>query len=398
MLSVESIASRTITFILAGGRGERLYPLTKERAKPAVPIGCGYRLIDFTLSNCFTSRLRRIYVLTQYRAESVCQHIDTLLHNTFMIRADRDEFVICVPGERYLGTADAVLQNVVLLEKTTPDFVLILSSDHVYRMDYTSLLRRHIQCGARVTIGALEWPRASAHRFGVLETDRHGRVVAFEEKPMDPKAMAGKPTRSLVNMGIYVFTTSSLIEALNGPDQNAGHDFGKDVLPRIVRTGGVYAYNFADATREHGTYWRDVGSIDSYYAASMDLLMEDSPINFLDDGKWPLYGLDHGLDYLVLPDKNTIAAKRSIVADCTRVTHSVISRDVQVNCGADIGHSILMAGASVGRRAKIRRAIVEEGVHIPDGIEIGFDRTRDAEYGIVTENGIVVIPSNTTIR
>jgi glucose-1-phosphate adenylyltransferase len=391
MLPVDNVASRTITFILAGGRGERLYPLTKEMAKPAIPIGCGYRLMDFTLSNCLKSGFRRVYVLTQYRADSVCQHIERLLQDGRLIRTDRDEFLICRKGEKYLGTADAVRQNLFLLEKTLPDFVLILSSDHVYRMDYTSLLRHHIQSGAALTIAAVEWPRATAHRFGVLQTDQQGRVLAFEEKPLHPGSIPGKPTRSLVNMGIYVFTRRAVLDALTAP--TVGHDFGIDVIPRIAKTNGVSAYNFTESGSEHGTYWRDVGSIDSYYQATMDFLVVDSPINFLKEGKWPLDGLGHSADYRIRLETETLVANRSTVCESALLAHSVVCTDVEVNCGAEVRDSILMPGARIGRHVRIRRAIIDENSHIPDGIEIGFDSRKDAEYGKVTESGIVVIPS-----
>ena len=391
MLSAESIASRTITLILAGGRGERLYPLTRAMAKPAIPIGCGYRLMDFTLSNCLRSRFRRIYVLTQYRADSVCQHIEKLLQNGRLFRTDRDEFLVCRRGENYRGTADAVRQNLFLLETTKPDFVLILSSDHVYRMDYNNLLRHHIQSGAALTVAAVEWPRASSHRFGVLQTDLQGRVVAFEEKPVHPSAIPGKPTRSLVNMGIYVFTRRALVDALTAPI--AGHDFGKDVIPQIAKTEDVYAFDFTDADSDHGAYWRDVGSIDSYYQATMEFLVVDSPFNFFEEGKWPLDGFVHGAGYRIRPETNTVVANRSAVCDSAFLAHSVISTDVEVNCGAEIRHSILLPGARVGRHVRIRRAIIDENCDIPDGVEIGFDSRTDAKYGIVTEAGIVVIPS-----
>ena len=295
MLPNAGIPSPILTFILAGGRGERLYPLTEERAKPLIPFGGICRLIDFTLSNCFNSGLRRITILTQYQCESLHSYVRALFPQT-PIDEDRDEFLLGLcpaEGKRYSGTADAVFQNLSLIEKTKPECVLILSSDHVYRMDYRDLIRFHLDRGADMTIAAVEYPRNAASEFGVLETNSEGDAVAFEEKSGNPKGILGKPFKSLVNMGVYVFNTRTLIDALRADDQRptSHHDFGKNVIPDLIQRQRVSVYNFTTGGTRLGSYWRDVGTVDAYYCASMESLM--SPFfDLYATAEWPVYSVD----------------------------------------------------------------------------------------------------------
>jgi len=282
-LYAAKVLKETLTIILAGGQGERLYPLTRDRAKPSVPFAGHYRIIDFTLSNCINSGLKRIYVLTQYKSQSLDNHL-RLGWNIFA--SAFDEFLFSVPpqlrtgGSWYLGTADAVFQNLYILRERVPSRVLILSGDHIYRMDYSEMIAAHISTGAAVTVAAVACDLDSARRMGVLEIDEQNRVLAFEEKPDNPKSICRRPGFSLVNMGVYLFETDALIEGISGDNGSESiRDFGRDILPRLVQSKPVFAYPFRDAK---GNYWRDIGTLDSYYEASMDLLKVDPPFNLYD--------------------------------------------------------------------------------------------------------------------
>jgi len=408
MFSANEFTSRTLAFVLAGGRGERLYPLTKHRAKPAVPFGGIYRLIDFTLSNCFNSGLSHINVLTQYQCESLRSHIRAL---ALRIRAGnmRDDVLLCrcaVSGKRYRGTADAVFQNLLILENSGADFVLILSGDHVYKMDYRELLRFHVDHGAGVTLGAVEHPSNNASQFGILETDSTGQLTGFEEKPSKPKPICADSSNSLVSMGVYVFNTRTLINALlDDVQQNTRHDFGKDVIPRLAGSGNAFVYNFTEMGNRLGSYWRDVGTVDTYYRANMELLLT----SFFDpcaSAGWPLYSLDQ-FDSESGPAEKRRASEGFVVDSVipetvsirsgARVIHSVLSPSIHIESSAEVRNSILLQNVHVGAGARIQRAILDENVRIEDGVEIGYDYNKDREYGFVTENGVVVIPANTYV-
>ena len=374
------------------------------RSEPAVPFGGVYFLIDFTLSNCFNSGLRRIYILTQYQCDSLYSYVQTLAPQP-PIHCDRDEFLLCLcpaGSKRYRGTADAVFQNLPLLEKTRPEFVVILSGDHVYRMDYRDLLQFHSDSDADVTIAGVECRRNAASEFGVLETDSEEHVVGFEEKPNEPKPIFAKPSKSLVNMGVYVFNTQTLLTVLfDDARKNTTHDFGKDIIPSLVRSNRVSVYNFTEKGTRLGSYWRDVGTVDAYYRAHMELLLSPS-LDPYDGADWPLHRLD-GHSRHRQTDRSVASALDSVIygepslGRGSRVVHSVLSPGVHLERYANVHNSILLPNVQVGIGARIQRAILDENVHIADGVEIGYHPNRDREYGLVTESGVVVIPANTYV-
>jgi glucose-1-phosphate adenylyltransferase len=396
----------TLTFILAGGQGERLKPLTIQRAKPAVPFGGSYRIIDFTLSNCIHSGLRRIYVLTQYQARSLEEHIR--FGWNFLPRR-LEQFISVSPPHHatveqwYRGTADAIFQNIDLLEEDRPKYVLILSGDHIYKMDYGRMLGQHIQSGAKLTIGAVRTPASEARRFGIFEIDASDRVKSFQEKPKVGKEIPGQPGYCLGSMGIYIFETQELIRRLKADAVRPGssHDFGKDIIPAMINEVPVYAHHFVDRDGGKEPYWRDVGTIDAYYEANMDLCAVAPKFN-LYDIKWPIYSLWHAD-----PPAKTVfdeaGGRRAEVVDSllcpgvvvsgAKVKRSILSNRVVVNEHASVEGSILLGGVQVGRNAKIKNAIVDKWTVIPDGESIGYDHAKDAERFTMTESGIVVVPS-----
>jgi glucose-1-phosphate adenylyltransferase len=397
-----------LTLVLAGGKGQRLEPLTRERAKPSVPFGGIYRIIDFTLSNCINSGLRRMLVLTQYKAASLDRHIN--LAWRFLCR-ELNEFIDVLPpqqriGEQwYQGTADAVYQNIYTIERTPSDYILILSGDHIYKMDYSELVADHIESGADATIGCIPVSREQGQQFGVVGVDADHWIVRFEEKPPDPFPMPGKPDQCLASMGIYVFSTSFLLNELcrDATVPGSSHDFGKDVIPSLVHTHRVRAFPFRDKNTKESAYWRDVGTLDSYYAANMDLISVDPQLN-LYDSSWPIRGYHPPLP----PPKFVFAetdAERPRVGTALdsmvcpgaiisggRVQRSIIAQNVRVNSWADVQDSILFDDVDVGRKAVIHRAIVDKCVRVPPGARIGVDPEADrARELTVTEGGITVV-------
>ena len=400
----------TLAMVLAGGQGERLYPLTKDRSKPSVPFGGLYRIVDFTLSNCVNSGLRRIYVLTQYKSASLMRHIK-LGWNIFA--TELGEYIYTVPPQLrvgskwYEGTADAIYQNVYTLELERPRRVIILSGDHVYRMDYGPMIESHVASGAALTIAAALVPASESSRFGVLETAPDGRVVAFEEKPVKPKAAPDAEGRLLVSMGVYVFDTEVLVRAVaEDAKKNSHHDFGRDIIPGLIPSGSVQAFPFRDGKNEPG-YWRDIGTLDSYYEANMDLVAVSPVFN--------LYDMEHPLRThpQPLPPAKTVFAQEypggrlgivldSLISGGTivsggRVERSVLSPYVRVNSYAQVEDSILMDRVDIGRRAKIRKAILDKDVQIPEGFTIGWDREADRRRFVVTDSGVVVVPKGTRL-
>lgn len=399
-----------MTVILAGGKGSRLEPLTRDRAKPAVPFGGGYRIIDFTLSNCLNSGLRKMLVLTQYKAMSLDRHINMGWQRYFC--RELGEFADVVPPQQridenwYQGTADAVYQNIYTLEKEHPAFVLILAGDHIYKMNYRKMVDFHMEMGADVTIGVLRRPRAeAAHQFGVMEVDRNQRVVGFQEKPADPKPMPGDDNYCLASMGIYIFTARFLFEELcrDATRRGSHHDFGKNLIPSVIDTNRVFAYPFLvdiDENRKAAdAYWRDVGTLDAYYEANMDLVSVDPELNMYDE-EWPIrtYQLNLPPPKFVFADQQRRGfAMDSIVCPGTivsggQVHHSILGHEVRINSYAEVDGSILFGNVNVGRHARIRRSIIDKGVSIPAGVSIGFDAELDRSRGFtVSENGITVI-------
>lgn len=396
----------TLTFILAGGQGERLKPLTIQRAKPAVPFGGMYRIIDFTLSNCIHSGLRRIYVLTQYQARSLEEHIR--FGWNFLPRR-LEQFISVSPPHHatvekwYQGTADAIYQNIDLLEEDQPKHVLILSGDHIYKMDYGRMLTQHIESGAKLTIGAVKIAASESKRFGVFEVDTAGRVRSFEEKPAKGREIPGQPGYCLGSMGIYIFETQELIKRLRADAERgkqSNHDFGKDVIPSMIGEVPVFAHNFIDRDGGIEPYWRDVGTLDAYYDANMDLCSVAPKFN-LYDSQWPIYSLWHAD-----PPAKTVfegPTRKAEVVDsmlCAgvvvsggRVKRSILSNRVHVDENAVVEDSILLGGVQVQKGARVRRAILDKWTVVPEGETIGHDLALDQKRFTVTSSGIVVVPS-----
>ena len=396
-----------IAVILAGGKGERLEPLTRERAKPAVPFAGNYRIIDFALSNCLNSGIRRMLVLTQYKAMSLTRHIDLAWRPYF--NRELREFVDVVPPQQrideqwYQGTADAVYQNIYTIEKERPRYVVILAGDHIYRMDYSAMVRYHQRVGADLTIGALLVSPEEARQFGVMQVNEHDRIIGFQEKPSDPKTVPGDPRSCLASMGIYVFSASFLFEQLckDATDRKSKHDFGRNIIPSIIDSHQVYAFPFTDPSGQQA-YWRDVGTIDAYYQANVDMLRARPQLD-LHDGTWPVRTFqpnspppkfvadgdgDERLDGRAV---DSIACQGCLVAGGL-VERSVLGAHVRVGRGAVVEDSILFEKVRVGEGARVRRAIIDKGIRIPPGATIGYDMEADRARGFtISSSGIVVI-------
>jgi glucose-1-phosphate adenylyltransferase len=408
-MSITRYLHETLTLILAGGQGERLYPLTKDRAKPAVPFAGEYRIIDFTLSNCVNSGLKRIYVLTQYMSHSLDRHLQ-LGWNIFSPALD--EFLYTIPpqfrsGNRwYMGTADAVFQNIHILQNERPAHVVILSGDHVYRMDYSEMIETHARTGALATAAVVEYNRTEANRMGVVEVDSENRILSFEEKPADPKTVPGNPDMCLVNMGVYIFETATLVQAVSeDARRDTAHDFGKNILPSMLRTGRVFAYPFR--TPEcRANYWRDIGTIDAYYEASMDQVRVEPAFNLYDhefpiltfmEPRPPVKMVFSGESGRMGMALDSLLCSGCIVSG-GRVERSILSPNVRINSYSSVQESILFDRVSIGRHANVRRAIIDKDVKIPQGMHIGYDREEDARRFTVTDSGVVVIPKGIVIE
>ncbi len=401
---LQSIAHDTLVCLLAGGAGERLYPLTRDRAKPAVPFGGIYRFIDLTLSNCINSDLRRIYVLTQYKALSLNRHVR---EGWSILASELGEFIQILPpmmrvGEYwYRGTADAIYQNIYSIGSEPCRCVLILSGDHVYKMNYQLMLRQHMDSGAEATIGALLFDRSEACRLGVMEVDKDWRIVGWQEKPADPKPTPHDPTKSYVSMGVYCFNLEFLMQIVSADaeDPESSHDFGRDVIPKIIDRHLVYAFNFVDENLTDAQYWRDIGTLEAYYEANMDLVAV-SPVFNLYDAHWPIrtYQRQYPPAKFVFAEEgrrlgvaaDSIVSMGSIISG-GRVTRSILSPDVRVNSYTEVEDSILFSHVNIGRYCRIRRAIIDRHIQIPEHAEIGYNLEEDRKKYHVTETGIVVI-------
>jgi glucose-1-phosphate adenylyltransferase len=397
---------QTLGVLLAGGAGERLFPLTQNRAKPAVPFGGIYRIIDVTLSNCINSDLRKIFILTQYKALSLNHHIR---HGWFNVFAhDLDEFIEIIPPQKrvgeswYLGTADAVRQNLYSIHSVdNVRHVLILSGDHIYKMDYSRMLSQHIDSGTDVTISTIHIPLVEAQRFGVVKTSNSGRIYGFQEKPAQPEPSPRDPTCADVSMGIYIFNKNTLIEVLeeDARDPNSSHDFGKDIIPQLIDKYHVQSYHFVDENKKEAQYWMDVGTIRAYYEANMDLVAVSPQFNLYDES-WPLrtYQRQYPPAKFVFAQEGKrmgIAVDSIVSSGCIvsggRVVNSVLSPDVRVNSYCEIDKSILLSHVNIGRYSRIRNAIIDRDVHLPEHTAIGFSLEDDRKRYYVSEDGIVVV-------
>lgn len=406
-LTGSELLRSSLTMILAGGVGERLFPLTKERTKPSVPFGGKYRIIDFALSNCLNSGLRKIYVLTQYKSDSLSRHI---FESWSIFNPELGEFIYSVPPQQkvsnnwYLGTANAIEQNLNLISDGNYKWVIILSGDHIYKMDYLKMLQYHVQKKADLTISSMFVEKDLANRFGVLEIDPDYKVKSFIEKPKNPPEVPDRPGQSFVNMGIYIFNADVLksIYAVMKNSKLDSTDFGKHVIPYMIEnTYKVQAYRFVDENKKENPYWVDVGTIDSYYAASMDLIKVNPDFN-LYDKDWPLR-----TRAIQLPPAKTLSHEgerigrvyNSLVTDGTIVSGGLVERsilgpNVRVNSYTYITDSIIFDSVNIGRHSRIRRAIIDKNVVIPEGTEIGFEPELDKKRFQVSETGIVIIPKN----
>ena len=392
-----------LVIVLAGGAGERLAPLTRDRAKPAVYFGGPYRIIDFVLSNCINSGLRRIFIASQYKSLSLNRHIR---QGWTVVSEELGEFVEILPPQKrvgehwYQGTADAVYQNLYSIVRETPRYVVVLAGDHVYKMDYQKMLRFHMDHEAQVTLAAIEVPIEDGKRFGIVAVDDTECVTGFLEKPQNPPAMPGQPSLTLASMGIYVFNNDVLIKALDEDAANpdSQHDFGRNIIPSLIGNGRVYAYHFYDENKKSAKYWRDIGTIDAYYEAQMDLCHVNPEFNMYDPD-WPLrtympqappakfvFGQDrrrgHAQDSLI---------SQGCIISGSRILGSILCPNVRVHSFCSIDQSILMPGVRVGRHAQIRNAIVDRDVDIPRGALIGYNAEEDRRRHTVSEGGVVVV-------
>lgn len=398
-----------LTLILAGGKGTRLEPLTRDRAKPAVPFGGLYRIIDFTLSNCINSELRRVLVLTQYKARSLDRHIAAGW--SFLSRELNEYIEVLPPQQRidehwYKGTADAIYQNIYSIEKADPRYVLILAGDHIYKMDYSAMIDAHLKRGADLTVGCLPVHVSQSIHFGAVQVDADDRIMGFQEKPKQAIPIPGDSEHFLASMGIYVFTARPMYELLcqDATRTDSDHDFGKNIIPNIINTHKVYAFRFLDKNRKATPYWRDVGTLDAYYQANMDLVDVDPVLN-LYDLDWPIRTYQPQLPppKFVFSDPGPgEGARRGEAHDSMvcqgciisggHVRRSVLSTNVRVNSYSFVDSSILLDGVDVGRHCRIRRAIIDKDVKIPPHTTIGFNADHDRQRGFqFTDQGVVVI-------
>ena len=395
--------------LMAGGKGERLYPLTKARAKPSVRFGGIYRIVDFTLSNCLNSDIRRIYVLTQYRSVSLDRHI-RLGWNIF--NHELGEFIECVPPQQrnvdrwYRGTADSLYQNIHILQRERPKRVLILSGDHVYKMNYNDMLSFHIEKGADLTVAGVEAPREEAKAFGVIGCDDDYRIVDWEEKPSNPKHVPGKPDKSFVSMGVYIFDTKALVKNVidDAKNSNSSHDFGRDIVPKMIDTNKVYVHSFKEVNNESSAYWRDIGTLDAYWQANIDLCSSTPSCNLYDQ-EWPIRTYQEQVppakimaSHFSEPSMpagvetvNCIISGGCLVSGA-RIVRSVLSHGVVVGEGSMIEDSVLLDKCRIGKDARIKKAIIDHDVNIPDGAVVGYDPDEDKRRFTISPGGVVVVP------
>ncbi len=393
------------TFILAGGKGERLYPLTKDRTKPAVPFGGIYRMIDFPLSNAINSELRKIYIFAQYKSLSLQRH---LREGWNIFSRELGEFIDLVPAQKrmgeewYQGTADSVFQNINILEDEKPELILILSGDQVYKMDYRRLIKSHIERDADLTISVFEVPIEEANRFGVIGVD-DDRVTEFKEKPSNPLPDPRNSGVSLISMGIYVFKLDVLLKKVmeDAKKVDSSHDFGKDIIPSMIGKERVYAFRFIDENKKETKYWRDIGTIDAYWEANMDLVNIEPLLNLYDRG-WPIRTFQEqyppAKTVFSGEDRKASVTDSMISGGCiisgAKVNHSVLSSNVRVHSYAEITDSILFDNVNIGRHCKLNRVIIDKNVNVPPYTEIGYNTEIDRKRFYVSDKGIVVIPKN----
>ncbi|HEX4674315.1 MAG TPA: glucose-1-phosphate adenylyltransferase [Steroidobacteraceae bacterium] len=404
---VSRLTGGTLAIIMAGGRGERLKDLTAHRCKPATPFGGKFRIIDFVLSNCVNSGIRQISILTQYKAQSLIQHVQ---RGWSYLRGEFGEFVETIPAQQqigpvwYRGTSDAVHQNIELILSHRPKHVLVLAGDHIYKMDYGPMIAYHVEKGADITVGVVEVPAPDSVHFGVLTATEWNRVTKFSEKPAVPDTLPGRPDAILASMGIYVFNTRLLEKMLaeDAADEKSAHDFGKDILPKAIAGNlQVFAYPFQDVKTRAQSYWRDVGTIDAYYDASLELVHVKPELNIYDQD-WPIwtYQVQQPPAKFILDEdgRRGVAINSMVSGGCiisgAVVRESLLFSDVRIDEGSSIQSSVILPHVEIGRGCVIRGAILDEGCEIPDGMTIGMDRASDATRFHVTDKGVVLVTAD----
>jgi len=411
----QQLPRRAVALVLAGGRGSRLMHLTEKRAKPAVFFGGKFRIVDFALSNCLNSGIRRIGVVTQYKSHSLLRHLQ---RGWSFLRSEMNEFIDLMPAQQrideeywYRGTADAVYQNIDILRHYRPDFVVILAGDHVYKMDYSRMLAFHVERGAECTVACIEVPRLEAGGFGVMAADDDGRITDFLEKPADPPAMAGKPDRALASMGIYVFDVRFLYEQLarDLADPGSSHDFGRDIIPHVVRLGRAVAHRFGESCVYSKTpaepYWRDVGTVDAYWSANIDLTAINPALDMYDTA-WPIWTHQEQLPPAKFvfddDDRRGMAVDSLVSGGCivsgSAVRRSLLFSKVRVNSYCKVDGAVLLPAVEVGRRARLVNVVVDRGCRIPEGLVVGEDPDDDARRFYRTENGITLVTEDMLAR
>jgi glucose-1-phosphate adenylyltransferase len=401
---VSRLTRDTLALVLAGGRGSRLSSLTDWRAKPAVPFGGKFRIIDFPLSNCLNSGVRRIAVLTQYKSHSLILHIQK---GWGFLRGEFNEFIELLPAQQrvsetawYAGTADAVYQNIDIIRHHNPAYVLVLAGDHVYKMDYGPMLAAHVERGADITVGCIEVPVEQARGFGIMAVDTESRIVRFAEKPRDPETMPGSADRSLASMGIYVFGTDFLVEELmrDAADAASNHDFGRNIIPAAIERCRVFAYAFRGAGADGQGYWRDVGTVDSYWQANMELI-EVAPELNLYDQQWPIWTYQEQLPPAKFvfddPERRGTALNSMVAGGCiisgASIRRSVLFSNVHVEAHSDVDESVVLPNVRIGRHCRVRRTILDKGCVVPDSLEVGFDLEADARRFHISPGGIALV-------
>ena len=401
---VSRLTRQTLALVLAGGRGSRLHDLTKWRAKPAVPFGGKFRIIDFPLSNCINSGIGQVGVITQYKSHSLIRHIQ---RGWGFLRGELDEFVELLPAQQrietswYEGTADAVLQNLDIIRSHMPEYVLILAGDHIYKMDYGTMLAAHVENDADITVGCIEVPIDEASAFGVMSVDDEMKITEFVEKPAHPKAMPGQPDKALASMGIYVFSTQVLFDELMRDQQMDGdssHDFGKDIIPSVIKRLRVVAFPFRNPVQNKPAYWRDVGTIDALWQANLELISISPELN-LYDSHWPIWTYQEQLPpaKFVFDDDNRrgMAVDSMVAGGCivsgALVKHSLLFSQVMVHSFSEISNSVIYPDVEIGRHCHIRNALIDRGCRIPEGTRIGFDAVEDRKRFYVSPKGVVLI-------
>lgn len=400
---VSRLTRKTLALIMAGGRGSRLVNLTDWRAKPAVPFGGKFRIVDFPLSNCVNSGIRQIGLLTQYKAHSLILHVQK---GWSFLRGEFGEFVEILPAQQriqetwYAGTADAIYQNLDIIRNHSPDYVLILAGDHVYKMDYGPMIASHVDQKADLTVGCIEVPLEQAKAFGVMSVDEEGRILQFAEKPESPQPTPDDASKALASMGIYVFNANFLYELLirDADTPKSSHDFGKDVIPEVIKKYRAYSYPFRDPVKNQQAYWRDVGTVDSFWRANIELIGITPDLNLYDE-EWPIWTYQEQFPpaKFIFDDEERrgMAVDSMVSGGCiisgSHISHSLLFSNVRVNSYCNIDESVILPDVDIGRYCTIKKAVIDKGCDIPEGTEIGVDLVKDKQRFYVSPDGVVLV-------